>query len=201
MQNTGEGGTTINPGTMSVQVDATTGPLQVDGGQTTQVNVTPSANIQGLITVVDSNPMNPAPVSVNDSSDTSPRTVSFGTSSDGNFGITGLTPATIEGTPGGVNFSVTSGSGGTSYQVKNVPTAIVTITGDGTTDTLQGTTAGPNTWQFTGPASGILDGTVDYTHIPNPSVVAVAVSPGNQNNNNGKRSACRSRLPEATANP
>ena len=111
--------------------------------------------------------------------------MTFGTTADGNYGITGLAPATIEGTPGGVQFSVTSGSGGTSYQVQNVPTATLTITGNGSTDTLQGTPAGPNAWQLTGPQSGILDGTVHFTGIPIPSYLAVPTNPGNQRNNYG----------------
>ena len=179
---TGAGGTTIGPGYTHVYVQGTTGPLQATAGPTTHLALGNAGNMQALDGEIDilanSSPLPALPVVLDDSADTLARTVAVSADESGNEVISGLAPAAIR--IDGVPTDITSGTGGDSYQLLNVPAAILTITGNGVSDSLHGTAAGPNIWQFTGPASGILDGTVYYTGIPNPTFVAVPLDPGSQ---------------------
>ena len=164
-----------------VYVQGTTGPLQITGDPATQIVLGNAGSLQALrgeIDLLASSSAQPLLVPLDDSADTAPRTVYISVDEGGNSVISGLAPAAVRLV--GVQADITSGTGGDSYQLLNVPAAILTITGNGVSDSLHGTAAGPNIWQFTGPASGILDGTVVYTGIPNPTFVAVPVAPGNQ---------------------
>ncbi|MGH7138607.1 MAG: hypothetical protein ACREHD_22910, partial [Pirellulales bacterium] len=178
------GNDTVDLGNSANSLDDLLGPVTVHGNTTTALEV----NDQGTTA---SQAYNVTSGAVSRASATSPLTVTQTITftelaslllNTGRGGTDNGNVVTVQSTAGGtpVNIVHASVSGNTRFQALGVPMAILTLTGNDLSDTLQGTVAGPNDWQFTGPASGILNGTVYYTEIPNPSSVAVPIGPGDQ---------------------